>query len=423
MLPASSCLSSYRSSTWLQVARAEWDGVQATFPTFRPQPTSLDDIVDDTMLGRGGGAACVGGLALARAAYAVSKLLLGPLLVTVLLVPMALCRDVLDKYSGNVTGSCFGYPNVTEAHDFFVAMATRVNSASIGTRDTGLARYPIDLGTSYEGRPLRALCLGLRCAAAGHDDEVSDPTIPQALFTGLHHAREPTSLGVLYFFVLDLVRKYVAQDPTTRLLLHTRQLWFVPIVNPDGYAANCRDEQGRMVRTNMRPACTRKQGNRGPGVDLNRNYAVCFERAAQDRSASTQPCSEDYQGTAPFSEPETAAIRDLTYRQNFTVSVNYHSYGKEITMPFGCKALGKPKGVDYDVFMGLGKRMTDLNGFMFGVGWEQPLDLYTVSGASQDWLFKMRGIYAFMSEVGPLYRSGQSMKPAFWHVLASYLLA
>ena len=310
-----------------------------------------------------------------------------------LAVSPASARDLLYDES-NVTGSCFGYPNVSEAHEFFAAMAARVNAASQSqglhsvsaagsgsVEGSGLARYPIHLGRSIEGRSLEALCLGYRCGAAG--SEPSDPSVPQALFTGLHHAREPTSLGVLYYFVRDLVQKYVRGDGPTRLLLHSRQLWFIPVVNPDGYSANCRNVQGRMVRTNMRPACTRTTRNRGPGVDLNRNYPVCFDRATKDRSASTTPCSEDYQGEHPFSEPETAAIRDLTGRQNFTFAINYHSYGKEITMPFGCKVLGKPKGSDYDVFIGLGERITALNGFMYGVGWEKPLDLYTVSGAAQ----------------------------------------
>ena len=329
----------------------------------------------------------------------------------------------------NVTGSCFGYPNVSEAHDFFLSMAAHIRAVGRGITlgeaeselthrngksSKGLIKYPIVIGQTYQGRNIRALCLGWRCELG--EDQESDPTVPQALFTGLHHAREPTSLGVLYYFIRDLVQKYVANDPATMLLLHSRQLWFIPIVNPDGYAANCADMQGHMVRTNLRPACTRTHGNRGPGVDLNRNYPICFDRAIKDHSASTHPCVEDYQGTEPFSEPETAAIRDLTYRHNFTFAMNYHSYGKEITMPYGCKVLGKPQGLDYKIFIGLGDRITALNGFMYGVGWEKPLDLYTVSGAAQDWMYRDRGIYALMSEVGPLYKKGTPMKPSFWFV-------
>lgn len=217
----------------------------------------------------------------------------------------------------NNTGSCFGYPNVTEQHNFFAAMVEHVTNAQLGggggggrgmngdqqrlpssATSAGLAKYPIRIGTTQEGRPLEAMCLGYRCAVVADDaglsgaaaGEPSDADIPQSLFTGLHHAREPTSLGVLYYFVRDLVQKYVAGDAATRLLLHSRQLWFIPVVNPDGYAANCRNVQGHMVRTNMRPACTRTHGNRGPGVDLNRNYPICFERAKQVRKCGKLWC-------------------------------------------------------------------------------------------------------------------------------------
>ena len=42
--------------------------------------------------------------------------------------------------------------------------------------------------------------------------------------------------------------------------------------------------------------------------------------------------------------------------------------------------MGKPKGNDFDIFAGIGERITALNGFMYGVGWEKPLDLCV------DWL-------------------------------------
>ena len=45
------------------------------------------------------------------------------------------------------------------------------------------------------------------------------------------------------------------------------------------------------------------------GVDLNRNYGFRF--GFDDKGSSPDPCSEYYRGSAPFSEPETKAIRDF----------------------------------------------------------------------------------------------------------------
>ena len=45
------------------------------------------------------------------------------------------------------------------------------------------------------------------------------------------------------------------------------------------------------------------------GVDLNRNYMYKF--AFNNKGSSDQPCSEDFRGPTPFSEPETKAVRDF----------------------------------------------------------------------------------------------------------------
>ena len=60
-------------------------------------------------------------------------------------------------------------------------------------------------------------------------------------------------------------------DPEATSLLDNRDLWFVPIVNPDGYEANRRMQPagGGVRRKNMRDVVT--DGDER-GVDLNRNW-------------------------------------------------------------------------------------------------------------------------------------------------------
>ena len=61
------------------------------------------------------------------------------------------------------------------------------------------------------------------------------------------------------------------------------------------------------------------------GVDLNRNYG--FEFAHDDKGSNDDPCSNNYRGPAPFSEPEVQAMRDLVTRfDNIQVAVNMHSH-------------------------------------------------------------------------------------------------
>lgn len=186
-------------------------------------------------------------------------------------------------------------------------------------------------------------------------------------------------------------------------LLFSRQLWFVLVVNPDGYARN--EEQriwehhGKDVgqRKNTRPGCGKVLEN---GVDLNRNYDVCFSRDSV--GSSTDICAEDYRGPTAFSEPETQAIRDFVERpeMNISTGLNYHSYGRYFNIPFACEASGVPSADKLAIFQDIAKEMATYNHFAYGQPWKES-NLYTVNGETSDWMWQTHGIYAMSPEVGP----------------------
>ena len=63
-------------------------------------------------------------------------------------------------------------------------------------------------------------------------------------------------MAILYY-IADVLTKFAAEDLGTVALLQDRQLWFVPIVNPDGYARNYEFFQ----RNNHKPGFHRKNTN------------------------------------------------------------------------------------------------------------------------------------------------------------------
>jgi len=65
-----------------------------------------------------------------------------------------------------------------------------------------------------------------------------------------------------------------------------------------------------MRRKNGLKTCGRESGD---GVDLNRNFG--HKWAHDSIGSSGSGCSEEYRGTAAFSEPETQAIRALVKEQ------------------------------------------------------------------------------------------------------------
>ena len=73
-------------------------------------------------------------------------------------------------------------------------------------------------------------------------------------------------------------------------LLATRQLWFVPVVNPDAYEYNRvhHPRGGGMARKNRRPGGCRDGDT--DGVDLNRNYDFMWD--VDNKGSSSSHCVE-----------------------------------------------------------------------------------------------------------------------------------
>ncbi|KAI9909288.1 hypothetical protein PsorP6_014912 [Peronosclerospora sorghi] len=257
------------------------------------------------------------------------------------------------------------------------------------------------VGASVENRPIHALCLGA-CHAP------SSVHVPQALYTGLHHAREN-----LVYTIDRLTRAYENGDAHALYLLASRQLWFILVVNPDAYAQN---EERRVwetettgLRKNAARTCPQRPAD--AGVDLNRNYDVCFARDAV--GSSSDPCHDDYQGRAAFSEPETRAVRALVERatSNFSLAFNYHAYGRRVNLPFACQGLGAPRAPFAAVFHALAHELTRTNGFDAGPAWNES-HLYTVNGEASDWMWHAHGIVAMSPEVGPAFDT--PVRVGFW---------
>ena len=62
-------------------------------------------------------------------------------------------------------------------------------------------------------------------------------TKPQTLYTGMTHSREVSSLMNLTYYMWYLLENY-ATDPDVKNLVDNHELYFIPIVNPDGLTYN-----------------------------------------------------------------------------------------------------------------------------------------------------------------------------------------
>jgi len=103
-------------------------------------------------------------------------------------------------------------------------------------------------------------------------------------------------------------------------------------------------------------------------------------------------------GSAPFSEPETQAIRDFCNSKNFKTAHNYHTYGNLCLYPWGYANIQTP---DNSLFVEISSDMVAYNGYENG---QPPVILYDVNGGADDWMYgeqtsKLK-IFSLTTEVG-----------------------
>ena len=252
------------------------------------------------------------------------------------------------------------------------------------------AEYPAiarlhDLGVTWEGRHIWAI-------KVSDHPELEEADEPELLYIGNIHAREIITPEVVMHFLNHLLNNYET-DAVIRNLVQTRQFWLVPMMNPDGH---WQIEKGnRWWRKNRRP-----NPDSTYGVDLNRNFS--YQWGYDDIGSSGKTWSETYRGPAPFSEPESQAIRNLVRAHHFVAAMSYHSYGRQWLFSWSYIAANTPH---HDIFLELAGNMTRENGYQAGnvsMG-----AIYLVNGDTDDYFYGEQNekemILGFTPEIGEMF--------------------
>ena len=276
-------------------------------------------------------------------------------------VPQPLARRGPNAAPGAVAAP----PGLGDYHTYAETIA---EMSSYVSAHPSIARLDT-IGISLEGR----LILGVKIS----DNVASDEPEPEALVVGCHHARELMSVELPLYLMRRLLDGY-GSDALVTSLVDSREIWIVPIVNPDGHVYvqnNSGGQSDNWWRKNRRP-----NGDGTYGVDLNRNYG--FNWSYDDIGSSPTPSSDVYRGAGPFSEPETAAIRDFMAAHSFRISASFHSYGQLFLYPWGFAAVDTP---DNPVFQAFGDSVALQNGYRSG----NPKNnaIYTTNGDMDDWVY------------------------------------
>ena len=286
-------------------------------------------------------------------------------------------------------------PSINRDYSLGSMLGNYTLQEAINQMDTLSILYPNfvsekdSIGTSFEGRTIWAFKLS--------DNPAIDENEPEVLYTGLTHAREPLSMMNLFYFANWLCENY-NNDLIANYLLDNREMWFIPIVNPDGYFYNetIAPDGGGMHRKNRRSNPQNSNCNTGTqqGVDLNRNYG--YNWGANNSGSSGNPCSAVYRGTSAFSEPETEAVSNFILSREFNNALHYHSYSNLLIHSWGDGSY--PDEPYLTTLREIGNEMTHYNGYLVGTGIETVG--YTVNGDAVDWSYGNAGLLSYTPEIG-----------------------
>jgi carboxypeptidase T len=284
--------------------------------------------------------------------------------------------SIPEHYAPGSMGGYFTYQEMLDQLDSMSALYPHLITV----------KSPISPILTHENRPIYGVKIS--------DNPTVDEPEPELLMNSLHHAREPNSLSQLLFFMWYLLENY-EQDPHIQYLLNESELYFIPCVNPDGYIFNETNapDGGGLWRKNRR---NNQDGTYG--VDLNRNYG--FEWGFDDIGSSPFPNSNVYRGPAPFSEPETQAVRDFCNEHEFEISLNYHTFGEVVIYPWSYSDTPTP---DSTIFFAFAEAMTRENNYRFGTI-SETLG-YIANGSADDWMYGELStkppIISYTPEIGP----------------------
>lgn len=240
------------------------------------------------------------------------------------------------------------------------------------------------VGSSVEGRDILALKISTSPAE-------NLPEKPEIVFVGLHHAREWIS-GEVTLRIAEFIADHVDDMPRIGSIVAATELWFIPVINPDGYLYTHTTD--RMWRHNRRP-----NGDGSFGVDLNRNYDAAW---VENGTAH---------GTAPFSEPETRALRDLIVTPDGGTAltdgprglISYHSFSQFILYPWSSVSDPAPTAT---LMRTTADKMVDLILSVDGADYiaKQAYLLYSspINGECGEWFYNATGqATAFLIELRP----------------------
>lgn len=227
-------------------------------------------------------------------------------------------------------------------HDFSMVQSHLNNLLKTYPQLTSLETY----GESLEKRPLLAL------KVTGPESKNNKPTI---LLTASTHGDELITVELLFGLLETLLTTY-SKDARLSHIVDNFQIYFIPVVNPDGYI---------------------RRERYANGVDPNRDY----------------PWPES---PAKTSNPCVKAIMDFYASHKIKASIDFHASGEMIMYPWAYTYESLPS-FEESFFDQTTQKMASFNGYTHG---QISKVIYVAQGSSADYYHWKHHAWSLGIEVG-----------------------
>jgi len=199
-------------------------------------------------------------------------------------------------------------------------------------------------------------------AALKISDNVNvDENEAEILFDGGIHGNEVGGSQNMIYFARDLCLSY-GNDQNITDLVNNREIWIYYCVNPFG-----------------RDYMTRENSN---NVDINRDFGYVWG-------------GEGGSG-GPFSQPETRALRDCQYSNQFVSYTNYHSGAETVSYPWSYRYSPTPDNTHINALAGIYSSNSGYSNLPYGQGSQI---MYLIQGSTKDFNYGCLGSVAWSIEI------------------------
>ena len=230
----------------------------------------------------------------------------------ILLLSMLCCGNVM-------AANAVGNEEIVDTSDHIYSYVEMMEDIQqLGAKYPGLIQVS-SVGTSLDNRFIFQIVLG-------------NPNAKKAIYVQSSiHGREWMNTWIMMKSLEMNLRNWnevLPNGETYGQVFEDCCIYLLPMVNPDGVTIS-QYGFGGILNEELRNYGMSLKGASNParwkanarGVDLNRQFSVGWN----SKVSEMLPCSDTYNGVAPFTEPEAIAIKNALEQREFVAAITYHT--------------------------------------------------------------------------------------------------